>query len=105
MGPCRDGRGMSDFGLDLGAIEREMDGFEDRRVVLGILDGETPGEAWIGEVARGNVLVLAIVGDLDDLATDFAGEIKRAGGSLVHFREFLVVAPPDVPIDTDRLGG
>lgn len=94
---------MPDFGLDLGAIEEEMDPADDRRIVLGILDGETPGEEWIDLVGRGHVLVLSIEGNLGDLAVEFAGEIDDAGGSLVHFREFLVVTPPDVSIDTDRL--
>lgn len=94
---------MSDFDLDLGAIERDMAEFDDRRVVLGVLDGATPGEAWVEEVSRGNVLVLSIDGDLNELAQGFARPIKDAGGSLVHFREFLIVAPADVPIDTDRL--
>lgn len=94
---------MSDFGLDLGAIEDEMEPAEGRGVVLGVLDGETPGEEWIDLVGRGNVLVLSIEGDLNDLAAGFAGEIDDAGGSLVHFRDFLVVAPPNVSVDTDRL--
>jgi len=94
---------MSDFGLDLGAIEEEMDPAEDRRVVLGVLDGETPGEEWIDLVGHGHVLVLSIEGNLEDLASGFAGEIDDAEGSLVHFRDFLVVTPPDVSIDTDRL--
>jgi hypothetical protein len=94
---------MSDFGLDLGAIEEEMDSAEDGRVVLGILDGETPGEEWIDVVGRGDVLVLSIEGNLEELAGEFAGEIDEAGGSLVHFRDFLVVTPPNVSVDTDRL--
>jgi len=94
---------MAEFDLDLGAVEREMDEFEDRRVVLGVLDGETPEESWVEEVKRGNVLVLYIDGDLNELARGFAGAVKDGGGSLVHFREFLIVAPPDVSVDTDRL--
>lgn len=94
---------MSDFGLDLGAIEEEMDSAGDGRVVLGILNGETPGEEWIDLVGRGNVLVLSIEGNLDELAGEFAGEIDDAGGSLVHFRDFLLVTPPNVSVDTDRL--
>jgi hypothetical protein len=94
---------MSDFGLDLGAIEEEMDSAGDGRVVLGILDGETPGEEWIDVVGRGDVLVLSIEGNLEELAGEFAGEIDEAGGSLVHFRDFLVVTPPNVSVDTDRL--
>jgi hypothetical protein len=97
---------MADFDLDLGAIEKDMvdeENGKDRRVVLGMLDGETPSEEWIEVVGGGNVLVLSIEGRLDDLAAEFAPEIDEAGGSLVHFRDFLIVAPPTVSIDTDRL--
>lgn len=96
---------MADFDLDLGAIERDMDEFEERSVVLGVLDGGTPGESWLAEIDRGNVLVLHVDGDLNELASAFAGDVKDGGGSLVHFREFLVVAPPDVDIDAGRLEG
>ena len=97
---------MADFDLDLGAIEKDMvdeENGKDRQVVLGMLDGETPPEEWIEVVGGGNVLVLSIEGRLDDLAAEFAPEIDDAGGSLVHFRDFLIVAPPAVSIDTDRL--
>jgi hypothetical protein len=97
---------MADFDLDLGAIEEEMEdeaNAESRRVVLGILDGDTPPQEWVDVVGDGNVLVLAIEGRLDDLAGEFAPDIDEAGGSLVHFRDFLIVAPPSVTIDTDRL--
>ena len=95
---------MDDFDLDLGAAEREMRTAEDRRVVLGVLDGETDPDEWTAEIARGNVLVLAVEGDLNERAAGFAGDVKDAGGTLVHFRGFLVIGPPDLPIDTDRLG-
>lgn len=94
---------MADFDLDLGAIEDEMDADRDRQVVLGVLDGETPGEEWLETVAAGDVLVLSIDGTLTDLAADFAPEVRDAGGSVVHFRDFLIVAPPDVDVDTERL--
>lgn len=94
---------MSEFDLDLGAIEEDMDDGTDRRVVLGTLDGETDGQEWIDVISSGNVLVLAIEGDLNELAADFARDIHEAGGSLVHFRKFLIVAPPSVSVDTDRL--
>lgn len=94
---------MGEFDLDLGAIEQEIDEDRERRVVLGVLDGSTPGEDWIEAVAAGNVLVLSIDGTLTDLAGDFAPEVRDAGGSVVHFREFLIVAPPDVEVDTGRL--
>ncbi len=95
---------MDDFDLDLGAAEREMEGAEDRRVVLGVLDGGTPPEEWLAEIDAGNVLVLAVEGDLNERAASFAGDVKDAGGTLVHFRGFLIVAPPDFPVDSNRLG-
>ena len=94
---------MSGFDLDLESIERDELDDRDRRVVLGVLDGSTPGEEWIEEVARGNVLVLNVEGDLNELASSFAREVRDAGGSLMHFRGFLVVTPPDVAVDADRL--
>ena len=89
--------------MNLGSIERDEFDDGDREVVLGVLDGNTPGEEWIEEVARGNVLVLSVDGDLNELASSFAREVRDAGGSLMHFRGFLVVAPPDVRVDADRL--
>lgn len=95
---------MGEFDLDLGTIEEdEFDADGDRRVVLGILDGSTPGDEWLEEVARGNVLVLDVAGDLNELASGFAREVKEAGGSVMHFRGFLVVTPPRTAVDTDRL--
>lgn len=92
------------FGLDLQDVEREMVDEEfEGNVVLGVLDGETPPGDWLEEIAGGNVLVLAIEGDLNELASGFAGEIKEGGGNLVHFRDFLIVSPPSVAIDTGRL--
>ena len=96
---------MSDFDLDLGAIEENMEegNGSGGRIVLGVLDDDTPPQEWIDLVSAGNALVLSIEGRLDDLAGGFAPEIDEAGGSLVHFRDFLVVAPPGVTVDTDRL--
>lgn len=95
---------MSGFDLDLGSIEQEeLDPDGERRVVLGVLDGETPGEEWQEEVAKGNVLVLSVDGDLNELAASFARGVRDIGGSLMHFRGFLVVTPPGVPVDADRL--
>ena len=56
---------MSDFDLDLRAVEEEMDGVEDSDggVVLGVLDGTTRPERWASEVTEeGSVLVLAVEG-------------------------------------------
>ena len=101
---------MDDFSLDLRNaeehIEVEEDDEEDSRdvgVVLGVLDGETADEEWLGEIAADNVLFLAIDGDLNELASGFARDVKEVDGTLMHFRKFLVVAPPGVEVDTDRL--
>jgi hypothetical protein len=94
---------MTDFDLDLGPIEQEIDADADRRIVLGVLDGSTPAEEWVEAVADGDVLALAIEGTLTDLAAEFAPAVREAGGSVVHFRDFLVVAPADIEVDTDRL--
>lgn len=94
---------MGDFDLDLGAIERDMELDDEARIVLGVLDGSTPPMEWVEEIAGGNVLILNIAGDLNELAAGFAREIRDSGGSLVHFRDFLVVAPPGVEVDTERL--
>jgi hypothetical protein len=99
---------MSDFeGLDLQAVEDQMDTSEPEagsdRIVLGVLDGETGAEEWLETVQSGAVLVLDVEGDLNELAAGFARDVKEAGGELMHFRGFLVVTPPGVGIDTDRL--
>ena len=98
---------MSDFDLDLGAVESQLpdeDGeFPVGRVVLDILDGTTPDEEWVELVESGAVLVLNVDGDVNELAAGFAREVRDTGGSLMHFRDFLVVSPPGVEIDTDRL--
>ncbi|WP_232688566.1 DUF5779 family protein [Halobacterium zhouii] len=93
------------FELDLRNAEGEMDVPDDYDgdVTLGVLDGTTPDEEWLAEVDDGSVLFLAVEGDLNELAAGFAGDVKEAGGSLVHFREFLVVAPPGVDVDAERL--
>jgi len=99
---------MTDFSLDLGAVEDQIEEDDDGEalggeVVLGVLDGTTdPGE-WSETVLRGNVLVLAVEGEINGLAAGFARDVRDGGGELVHFRGFLVVSPPGVSIDTDRL--
>lgn len=100
---------MGDFeGLDLQSVEDQLDHDEDwpdggGRIVLGVLDGTTPPEEWVELVDDGAVLVLNVEGDLNELGSGFAREISQGGGNLVHFRGFLVVTPPGVSIDTDRL--
>lgn len=101
---------MSDFDLDLRAVEEQLDGEEDDdtgegggRIVLDILDGTTDDEEWVGLVEAGNVLVLSVEGDVNRLAAGFARSVRDMGGNLVHFRGFLLVAPEGVEIDNDRL--
>jgi hypothetical protein len=101
--------GMTDFdGLDLQSVEHELDegagdGERAGRIVLGVLDGTTPPEDWIATVDSGATLVLNVEGDLNELAAGFARDIKEGGGELMHFRDFLIVTPPGVDIDADRL--
>ncbi|PSQ57374.1 hypothetical protein BRD22_02265 [Halobacteriales archaeon SW_8_68_21] len=96
---------MSDWGLDLRDAEAKMDeAFAAAGdVVLGVLDGTTDPEEWVRSVDYGNTLVLSIAGDLNELAAPFARDVKDMDGELMHFRGFLVVTPPGVSIDTDRL--
>jgi hypothetical protein len=100
---------MGDFdGLDLQSVEDQLDeetedGVGAGRVVLGVLDGTTPPYEWLDIVDSGAVLVLNVEGDLNELAAGFARDIKEAGGQLMHFRGFLIVTPPGVSIDAERL--
>jgi SepF-like predicted cell division protein (DUF552 family) len=99
---------MSDFDLDLRSVEEHIhddaEGAEfDGRIVLGVLDGTTDASEWVETVSDGNVLVLDVDGDLNELAAGFARHVRAEGGSLVHFRGFLIVAPGVVEIDKDRL--
>ena len=99
---------MSDFdGLDLQAVEDQMATDEEtggsHRVVLGVLDGTTDGDEWVEAIEDGQVLVLNVEGDLNELAAGFARPVKNAGGDLIHFRGFLIVTPAKVTIDKSRL--
>lgn len=96
---------MGDFELDLRSAEEHLDleGEFDGRIVLGVLDGGTSDQEWLEEIDAGNVLLLAVDGDLDALASGFARPVKDAGGTLMRFRSFLVVAPPGVEVDNSRL--
>lgn len=96
---------MSDFDLDLQAVEDQMEDGEREgsHIVLGVLDGSTPDGEWLAEIAGGAVLVLSVDGDVNELASGFARDVKADGGDLVHFRDFLIVTPPGVVIDTERL--
>jgi hypothetical protein len=105
---------MSEIDLDLQTVEEELetdedgerdeDGDRDRDVVLGVLDGTTPDEEWVELVDAGNVLVLNVEGDVNELASGFAREITELDGDLMQFRGFLVVTPADTGIDADRVG-
>ncbi len=93
---------MAEFDLDLGTIESEID-TSDRRLVLGKLDGETPEQTWIEEVEAGNILVLGIIGELHIVAADLTNSVSEIGGSIVHFRDMLIITPPGIPIDRSHL--
>lgn len=98
---------MSDFGLDLASVEEKIDEEHldgNTEVVLGVLNGTTDPDDWVEIVSDGNVLVLAIEGNLEELADELAREIMETGGDIVHFRSFLIIAPPAIDIDNDRLG-
>lgn len=102
---------MDDFDLDLRTVEEQLDEAAvdpvsveaSDGVELGVLDGTTPPDDWIEAVEAGRILVLAIEGDLNELAAGFARDIYELGGDLVHFRGFLIVTPPSVTVDTSRL--
>lgn len=105
---------MEDFDLDLRTVEEQLDdeteaeaivqeSIEGATVELGVLDGTTPAREWIGVIEDGKVLVLAIEGDLNELAARFARDIYEMDGDLVHFRGFLIVTPPEYGVDTSRL--
>ncbi|PSP79662.1 hypothetical protein BRC81_03935 [Halobacteriales archaeon QS_1_68_20] len=97
---------MSDFDLDLESAEERMDGdwSTEDSVELGVLDGTTPPYEWIEAVEGGSILVLAVEGDAEELAAGFAREVREMGGDLLTFRGKLIVTPPEVSIDHDRLG-
>ena len=96
---------MSDFDLDLRAVEEHIEEeFElEGSIVLGVLDGSTSDEEWLETISAGNVLVLCVDGEVNDLAAGFARDVKESGGNLVHFRGFLIVTPPGIEVNTDRL--
>jgi hypothetical protein len=102
-----DTSGMTDFDLDLRAVEDHLEDEEEGEMAgsvrLGVLDGSTPGEEWYEAVMEGTVLVLDVNGDVNELAAGFARDVRDDDGSLVHFRGFLIVAPPGIEIDTSDL--
>lgn len=97
---------MAEFDLDLRAVEDQIEPAEtdgETTVELGVLDGTTPAEEWVAAVEEGRLLVLAVEGDVNERASGFARDVAEAGGDIVHFRGFLILTPPGVGIDTDRL--
>ncbi|WP_222917854.1 DUF5779 family protein [Natrinema sp. SYSU A 869] len=96
---------MSDFDLDLRAVEEHIDDELDLEgsLVLGVLDGETSADEWLEAISKGNVLILSVEGNVNELAAGFARDVKESGGELVHFRGFLLVLPPGVDVNTERL--
>lgn len=95
---------MTDFDLDLRSAEEHLgEEAPGGDVVLGVLDGSTDPVEWVQAIDAGKVLVLTVEGDVNRLAAGFARDVKDMGGTLMHFREFLVVTPPGVEIDNDRL--
>ena len=99
---------MTEFDLDLRAVEDQIqeeadDGERDRCVELGVLDGATPPEEWVEAVEDDRLLVLAVDGDVNERAAGFGRDVTELGGDVVHFRGFLIVMPPEVGVDTDRL--
>jgi hypothetical protein len=99
---------MGDFDLDLRGAEDKLPDDEDGGgtaddVVLGVLDGSTDPEEWVRAIDAGKVLVLAVEGDVNRLAAGFARDVADMGGTLMHFRDFLVVTPPGTGVDNDRL--
>ncbi|WP_254769044.1 DUF5779 family protein [Salinilacihabitans rarus] len=96
---------MSDFDLDLRTVEEHIGDELDLEggIVLDVLDGTTPPRERLETLDEGNVLVLCVEGDVNELAAGFARDVRESGGNLVHFRGFLVVTPPGVDVDTSRL--
>ena len=100
---------MCDFDLDLRAVEDHLEDEDETdedltgSVRLGVLDGTTPAGEWHDAVMAGNVLVLDVQGDVNELAAGFARDVREDDGELVHFRGFLIVAPPGIEIDTSDL--
>ncbi|MFB6186010.1 MAG: DUF5779 family protein [Halobacteriaceae archaeon] len=94
------------FELDLRRAEEEIQSEiedTDEQVVLGILNGTTDPNEWIEEIQDGRILVLSVEGDLNKLAAPWAADVKDDGATLMRFREFLIVTPPSIEINTDRL--
>lgn len=95
---------MTEFDLDLRAVEDQIEPEpEETSVELGVLDGSSEPSEWVDAVDDDRLLVLAVEGDVNERAAGFAREVTEMGGDVVHFRGFLVIAPPGVGVDTGRL--
>ena len=94
---------MDPYELDLESVEEALDLPSDQKIVLGFLDGSVPESEWIIELELENILVLQIKGELEDLIQEIAPHIKENGGSIVHFRGFLIITPPAISVDNTRL--
>ncbi len=96
---------MSDFDLDLRAVEEHIEDETETEtsIVLEVLNAATDEGMLLEAVSDGNVCVLYVEGDINQLAAGFAREIKESGGNLVHFRGFLIVTPPGIDVDTSHL--
>ncbi len=94
---------MDPYELDLESVEEGLDLSTDQKIILGFLDGSVPESEWISELELGNVLVLQIKGELEALIQEIAPHIKENGGSIVHFRGFLIITPSTISVDNTRL--
>ena len=94
---------MDPYELDLESVEEALDLSTDQKIILGFLDGSVPESEWISELELGNVLVLQIKGELETLIQEIAPHIKENGGSIVHFRGFLIITPSTISVDNTRL--
>lgn len=96
---------MGEFDLDLQTVEDQLEAETegDVHIVLDVLDGTTPDAEWLELLEAGTTLVLNVDGDVNELAAGFARDVSEMDGELVHFRGFLLVAPPGVSVDTSRL--
>ena len=94
---------MDPYELDLESVEEALDLSTDQKIILGFLDGSVPESEWITELELENILVLQIKGELEDLIQEVAPYIKENGGSIVHFRGFLIITPSTISVDNTRL--
>ena len=94
---------MDPYEIDLESAEEALDLPTDQKIILGFLDGSVPESEWVSELELGNVLVLQVKGELETLIQKIAPHIKENGGSIVHFRGFLIITPSTISVDNTRL--